>query len=696
MLKILRIRMKKYFVIIFSIVLVYGYSQNPDDYRTNFASSNDTVKLAAAALLSEYFIERYPDSSIYYGEICLELSQQLSLLLESSTALGKIGYSWINKGNYPRALQSFLQAIKICEDKKSALNILPPNYPVFDEFTFRNLPPEIQRINQLSRIHQYIGILYSNANHKEKAWSHNHESLKLANSTKNIGLASVGNLTLARLYMSSNRPDSALIIFSKALQQAQEINYLRYMGSILLNMGRIYQSQNRLSEAKSFYLQAIEKSKKYGYIRGAVAASLQMANSEISHHPDTSYIYIISAYNLAMELTAPDLLIRCYSALANHYRKTNQTDSLVKYQQLIINLNTEIHNDKQSQQFQNIEHDEITRIQTLENEKNKLKSRNRNYIFFIALLSLLIIGGILARHHIRTRKDKLSLELAYHKLQSTQAQLIQAEKMASLGELTAGIAHEIQNPLNFVNNFSELNTELLQELNTEFSTINLHQTKELIQDLIENSEKINHHGKRAETIVKGMLEHSRKYTGIKEPTDINKLCEEFVLLSYEGLTAKDKTFNCEYKLNLDPNLPIINAVPQDIGRVILNIVNNAFQTCAERTHTGQKLGNLGTPAEKPESQEVYKPFVTITTNYESSLRPEASGCKITIADNGPGIPPQIIDKIFQPFFTTKPTGQGTGLGLSIAYDIVKAHLGTIAVQSELNIGTKFIITLPFD
>ena len=309
---------------------------------------------------------------------------------------------------------------------------------------------------------------------------------------------------------------------------------------------------------------------------------------------------------------------------------------------------------------------------------------------------------------IAIKEAKQKAEVALNELQATQRQLIQSEKMASLGELTAGIAHEIQNPLNFVNNFSELNKELIQELEEETSKEHRDSKTEaeLITAIKENSEKINHHGKRAESIVKGMLEHSRKSTGIKEPTDINKLCDEFVRFSYhaclsgrQGLRAKNKDlptgqagFNCDYKLELDPNMPLVNVVSQDIGRVILNVVNNAFQACSEKSEN-VKLG----------SKESYKPLVILSTKFSASMhtheakstgKTEASGCEIIISDNGPGIPPHIKDKIFQPFFTTKPTGQGTGLGLSLAYDIVKAHGGEIRVKTVEKEGTELIITIP--
>ena len=275
-------------------------------------------------------------------------------------------------------------------------------------------------------------------------------------------------------------------------------------------------------------------------------------------------------------------------------------------------------------------------------------------------------------------KQKEELEKALNNLKATQEQLILAEKMASLGELTAGIAHEIQNPLNFVNNFSELNHELLDELEQAAEKGDTDEIKEIIQDLKNNEEKIVSHGKRAEGIVKSMLQHSRKESGKKEPTDINKLADEYLRLSYHGLRAKDKSFNATYKTEFDPNVPQIEVVSQDMGRVLLNLINNAFYA------VGGKEAR-----EAPRSKEgEFVPTVTVAT------KKLPKKIEIRVIDNGPGIPEEIRDKIFQPFFTTKPTGQGTGLGLSLSYDIVKGHGGEIRVESQEGLGTTFTITLP--
>ncbi len=258
-------------------------------------------------------------------------------------------------------------------------------------------------------------------------------------------------------------------------------------------------------------------------------------------------------------------------------------------------------------------------------------------------------------------------------LKSAQTQLIQSEKMASLGELTAGIAHEIQNPLNFVNNFSEVNNELIEELKHKKATLRREEQDEILDDIFKNNEKINHHGKRADAIVKGMLQHSQSSMGKKELTDINALADEYLRLSYHGLRAKDKLFNATLKTDIDASLEKVNVIPQDIGRVLLNLFNNAFYAVKEK-----KAKNTGS----------YEPTVSITTKQFGNR------ITVTVSDNGNGIPGNIADKIFQPFFSTKPTGQGTGLGLSLSYDIIKAHGGEIKVETKENEGTAFILELP--
>jgi len=271
-------------------------------------------------------------------------------------------------------------------------------------------------------------------------------------------------------------------------------------------------------------------------------------------------------------------------------------------------------------------------------------------------------------------KQKDELQETLQELKVTQNQLIQSEKMASLGELTAGIAHEIQNPLNFVNNFSEVSAELLDEMEEELAKGDTEEAIAIAADIKKNLEKIMHHGKRADGIVKGMLQHSRASSNVKEPTDINKLADEYLRLAYHGLRAKDKSFNAELLTHFAEGLPMANIVPQDIGRVMLNLFNNAFYATQKKQET---------------AEAGYKPAVEVVTALKGR------SIEIIVKDNGTGIPDDIKDKILQPFFTTKPTGQGTGLGLSLSYDIVvKAHEGKIDVKSKEGEGSEFIIILP--
>jgi len=265
------------------------------------------------------------------------------------------------------------------------------------------------------------------------------------------------------------------------------------------------------------------------------------------------------------------------------------------------------------------------------------------------------------------------LNQSLNNLKATQSQLIQSEKMASLGELTAGIAHEIQNPLNFVNNFSEVNIELINEMETEMKNGDEEEVIAILEDIKQNLEKISHHGKRADGIVKGMLQHSRASNDVKEPTDINNLADEYLRLAYHGLRAKDKTFNSELIVNFSGDLPLVNSVPQDIGRVVLNLFTNAFYAVHQKQKTAEKA---------------YQPTVTLSTESDKTH------VIIRVKDNGNGIPANVKDKIMQPFFTTKPTGEGTGLGLSMSYEIVKAHNGSIEVESVVGEYTEFIVKIP--
>ena len=369
---------------------------------------------------------------------------------------------------------------------------------------------------------------------------------------------------------------------------------------------------------------------------------------------------------------SPQVKMMAAKILAKEFEKSDPVKSN-KYLNIYIEASDTLNSAEKRKQLELITLNE--QQMAFEQQEKETAFRNRiiqmtfiGILFFLALFSLL-----LWRNNQFKQKANQKLEASYAELKAAQAQLIQSEKMASLGELTAGIAHEIQNPLNFVNNFSEVNKELVDELQTELKAGKIEDAIAISNNIKENEEKIGHHGKRADAIVKGMLQHSQSSSGVKEATDINALADEYLRLAYHGLRAKDKTFNAILKTDFDPSIGKIDIITQDIGRVMLNIINNAFYAVDEK---------------KKQQPEHYEPTVSVRTS--------KSGDKVIISvkDNGNGIPQKVLDKIFQPFFTTKPTGQGTGLGLSLSYDIAKAHGGELRAETKEGEGSEFIIQLP--
>jgi signal transduction histidine kinase len=362
--------------------------------------------------------------------------------------------------------------------------------------------------------------------------------------------------------------------------------------------------------------------------------------------------------------------------LAKVYGATGKPDSAAKYFELALSYNDIVNNTDRKRLLQAQDFDEQLRQQEVEETKTKIKV----YLLLGGIGMLLLIAGMLLINNRRRKRINALLQQKNQKIESTleelkatQAQLIQKEKMASLGELTAGIAHEIQNPLNFVNNFAETNAELTGELLHELDRGNVAEAKQLVIDIRQNEVRINHHGKRADAIVKGMLQHTRASTGKKEPTDINALADEFLRLSYHGLWAKDNSFNANFLTDFDEGIGKIEVARQDIGRVLLNLYNNAFYAVNEK---------------KKQLNGIFEPTVEVSTKRMGDK------VEITVKDNGTGISQKVLDKIYQPFFTTKPTGQGTGLGLSLSYDIIKAHGGELSVDTKEGEGAEFFIMLP--
>ena len=488
---------------------------------------------------------------------------------------------------------------------------------------------------------------------------------------------------LGSIYEEWNRLDSALFY----LQKASPSSY------VFLMLGHTYSKLDSNKLAFGNYQKSISENINRNNLKDITDAYIGLAKLyEKEGKLDSCIYYAKKGYQIAQKASFSKWVFQTSVLLSGIYEKTNISESL-NYLKLAMAAKDSMINLQKMSQYYSSEFSEDMRQQklqqTLEQSQLKYKNRLKLYILFSGLLILLMVAVGLWRRNIYRKKSisllqkqKEEIQSTLTQLKSTQAQLIQSEKMASLGELTAGIAHEIQNPLNFVNNFSEVNKEMLEELKAERLKPKAERDDDLQNDLINNvianEEKINHHGKRADAIVKGMLQHSQKSSGQKEQTDINALCDEYLRLSYHGLRAKDKSFNTDFKTEFDNSIGKINIIPQDIGRVLLNLFNNAFYTVTEKN--AQHI-------------EGYEPTVSVSTKLLNFPLGDGGKVEIKVADNGNGIPQKVLDKIFQPFFTTKPTGQGTGLGLSLSYDIIKAHGGEIKVETKEGVGTIFIIRL---
>jgi len=562
-----------------------------------------------------------------------------------------------------------------------------------DEAAALQLGTEAMAAAKAANDNQALGIVYQNTfaqpgisllQARADAW----QSLKFARAANDTLTICWGYGDLIIYYNNIKKADSAAFYTRKALDWAIRANRLNDICFNIDQLGYFIQINGPADERLKlhYFRAALTLSQLTNDVTSKYITNGSLAYFYLNKNIDSTLFYAYKAYevgrrvNIQQEAPYVDIIAKVYTQKRN-------IDSAVKYIKLYDTINTQLYNNKSMVRAQAITFAQKQKEQQAEADRTALKNTQQRWILAIVIVFLLLIALIFWRNNRLSRKanallaqQKLQTELTLADLRSTQQQLIQAEKMASLGELTAGIAHEIQNPLNFVNNFSEVNREMLEELKDESKKPKADRDEklivELINDLIENEQKINQHGKRADGIVKGMLEHSRTSTGQKGPTDLNKLVDEYLRLAYHGFQEKDKNFNAELVTSFDENLPPVNVIPQDIGRVLLNLFNNGFYAVQQK----QKMAG-----------SEYKPTVEVTTFF---LPLQGVG-GLKVIDNGNGIPDNIKDKIMQPFFTTKPTGQGTGLGLSLSYDIiVKEHGGQLTATSEEGKFTQLEISIP--
>jgi signal transduction histidine kinase len=633
--------------------------------------------LAALATIYAFFPEYYKvDSAFYYAQTALQLQQQVmqspkyqSLINEGLSSrlirLQEILATLLHSlGNYSKSLSLRFENLKLAEAFNDPfLRLATIRFIAYDYMAMKDYESVLKYGKLMKSTQEALNAKNEAGTHYlvEKWFAYNliatayyHlDSLDLAlqyatnlRPPESYAQAN-GDLLLADIYAKKGDQGAALQFYRASITQASRMYAYQLVAKAYRGMARVFKNQNRLDSALIYARRAMEY--------------FQNNRGDVQAWGENSEVYIADISPLLAEL----------------YKANNEVDSAYKYLLLSINLKDSLYNDNKVRQFQTLGFNEETRRKELENEKEAAREQlitNIKLVSLVAsLLLILVVAIVLYRNNRQKQKANKILEETLANLKSAQAQLIQSEKMASLGELTAGIAHEIQNPLNFVNNFSEVNNELITEMDELLEKGATAEARLVANDIKLNLEKITHHGKRADGIVKGMLQHSSSGNGAKEPTDINKLADEYIRLAYHGLRARDKSFNATFKTHYDESIDRVNIVPQDISRVVLNLITNAFYAVDEKKKSGI---------------ENYEPTVSLTT------RNLGEKVELKVADNGKGIPQKILDKIFQPFFTTKPTGQGTGLGLSLSYDIVKAHGGELKVETAEGEGAAFIIRLP--
>ncbi len=620
------------------------------------------IDLASAYRFSSF------DSSRLYADSCVTLSIKIKNDKLKAIALSIKGFTLLFSGRLPESLQCQYEALKISEQLKDtntialALNRIGNVYMELGDYNKAN------EYYFLSR-DLYKAVAYYGRYHNE--------------------LSNIGNV-----YNLMKKPDSALIylneVYEATLKTTNRFEYTR--PELMFRIGNAYTLKNDIPRAISSYRQGIVEANTDHDMRNLTMNNLLLAKLYLGNRQfDSSIKYAAAAYKVAENVKFLNGIQESSELMAEHFARIGKYDSAYKYQSIFSIVKNSITGKSRLKELQQTILYELEQKRANETLIIEKQNKQKQLALIGGLIIVLVVATYLYRNNKHKQKVNAELEKTLSNLKMTQNQLIQSEKMASLGELTAGIAHEIQNPLNFVNNFSEVSNELIQEIqeerNKEQGTRDEALENELLNDIKQNLEKINHHGKRADAIVKGMLQHSRSSSGLKEPTDINALCDEYLRLSYHGLRAKDKSFNATIKTDFDESIGKINIIPQDIGRVVLNLLTNAFYVVDEKKKAS--TSSAGQP---------YEPTVSIST------KKVGDKVLISVSDNGNGIPQKVMDKIFQPFFTTKPTGQGTGLGLSLSYDIVKAHGGELKVETKegegmsseasAQSGTTFTILLP--
>ncbi len=604
-------------------------------YQNGIAMALKTIGIA-------YYYQGKDVEALDYWQKSLETFKRMGDIVGESNILSNIGAIYFNKGDDAKALEFYLQSLTLAEKTGDRLRIL-------------------------TALNNTGGVYFNKKATHDKALQYFLKALPLSEELKDEEALGTIAVNIGEIYFEKGEDTKALLYFEKSKKAFNESNSSSYLYNAI---GKLYLRQGSFDNAISHHSKALSIAEKNKGNQEIVQSLIGLSNAEIKNGDrELGLKNLKIAESLAKDADLNKELKDIYDKLSLTYSENKDFKNAFIYQSKFSSIKDTLYNIETDKKLGSLQFDfEMKKKEGEIDILTKNKELQEAAIKRQRIAMIIFLAGALAILFIA-----LNLYKTLNKLKSAQTQLIHSEKMASLGQLTAGIAHEIQNPLNFVNNFSEVSGELIEEMNAELDKGDIEEAKSIVEFLKINLEKINHHGNRAADIVKGMLEHSRTNTGEKSLTDINGLISEFINLSYQGFSAKDKNFAAIYETQLDPSLPKTEIVTQEIGRVVLNIISNAFYAVNDKSK---------------KAIEGFIPKINVATSRIGDK------IEIKVSDNGIGFPPSIKEKIFQPFFTTKPTGQGTGLGLSLSYDIVKAHGGDISASSKEGEGSVFTVTLP--
>ncbi|MFN3998840.1 ATP-binding protein [Algoriphagus sp.] len=664
---------------------INGPSENQiDSLLLRFSTeTSGRLRMGLARELGLFYTDVDPDTTMYFVNTQLQLAQSLGERLWEGDALRRLGYLTYLQGSYSESFSYNTQALTLFMDTSTERKVWEP-----DRLSLAGTP-EQARLTELALTYFHRAQLYTWISNISEQRPLYRKAIEIIDKAGDDAIASFMYGNLAESYIEEY-PDSAMMYLSIGLEKSEKVGFMKYRGNDLSRMGRAHKSLNNFDSAEKYYLEAIAISREVNNFRHLAIAYYELARlNQLTGDTTRALDNALNSYEAADSIRNLAVISDVGLMLSKLYEQLNDTDNAYYFLRLSQAASETLQKENQIRRASDLQFAEQLRLRDLEEAQARSQARLRMTILMGVLFTIAVVAFLMYRNNRQKQAANKVLEKTLDNLKATQAQLVQQEKLASLGQLTAGIAHEIKNPLNFVNNFSEVSMEMIEEVleargekreaRSEKRDEREELEDEILEDIKANLRKIHEHGSRANGIVTSMLQHSRGGSGKMEPTDLNALIKEYVNLSFHGMRAGKNPIGVDIVFDLDPDLGMVSLIKEDFTRVVINLCNNAFDALRSKIQAQDLPGFQNLAGLKD-----YQPKLTVRTKTEKNQ------IRIAFEDNGPGIPDDIKDKILQPFFTTKKGTEGTGLGLSITHDIVKAHGGDIKINSTSDFTCIFI------